>query len=483
MRYLWTGLLIITLLLTVQWRVPAVAGTARHYDELTFPPLPEIQLPESGEYRLKNGITVFLIEDRELPLVSGTAFFRTGSRWEPATKIGLAKLVGNVMRTGGTRSHSPEAINQRLEQKAASVETSIGQAVGIANFDCLSEDTEEVLEVFSEIVREPIFERSQLELAKTRERGNIARRNDDPEGIASREFRKLMYGATSPYARTIEYETLDNISREDVVNFYRQYFHPNQMILGIVGDFDRDRMRELIEKNFGDWQPNPEFESPQPPEATPANLGGIFTIDRPQLTQSNILLGHFGGQLDSPDFATLDAINGVLNGFAGRLFNQLRSRQGLAYTVYGYWSARFDYPGLFIAGGQTRSQATVPLIQALLAEIDKIRSTPISAEELKDAQDSVLNSFVFNFARPSQVLSRLMRYKYYDYPKDFIFKYREGVESTTIADVQRVAKEYLKPENIVTLVVGNQEEIQPPLDSLSPDTKVTSIDITIPEPS
>ena len=483
MRHFWTLLLTTVVLVTMQWRVPAIAGTARHYEELTFPPLPEIQLPEYAEYQLENGMTVFLIEDRELPLVSGTALFKTGSRWEPANKVGLASLVGEVMRTGGTRSHSPSEVNQILEQKAAAVETSIGQAVGVGEFNCLSEDTAEVLKLFSEIIRQPRFESSQLELGKTQKRGEIARRNDDSDKIAGREFRKLIYGSDSPYARTIEYETLDNISREDVVKFYEQSFYPNNTILGIVGDFRKGKMRKLIEENFGDWESNPEFKAPELPKVSPANLGGVFMVDRPQLTQSSILLGHLGGQLNSPDFAALSVMNEVLNGFSGRLFNELRSRQGLAYSVYGFWSAKFDYPGLFIGGGQTRSPATVPLIQAMLAELEKIRSTPISAEELKNARDSVLNSFVFNFARPSQILSRLLRYKYYGYPEDFIFKYRQGVESTTIGDVQRVAKENLKPEEIVMLVVGNQQEIQPPLSSVSPDTKVTSIDITIPEPS
>ncbi|MGB7274941.1 MAG: insulinase family protein, partial [Geitlerinemataceae cyanobacterium] len=131
-------------------------------------------------------------------------------------------------------------------------------------------------------------------------------------------------------------------------------------------------------------------------------------------------------------------------------------------------------------GGQTRSDATVPFIQAIIGEIDRIRNQPITPEELRYAQESEINSFVFNFADPAQTLSRLLTYDYYDYPEDFIFEYQQGVESTTIADVQRVAQQYLKPENLVTLVVGNTAAIEPPLSSLSSTSSVTSIDVTIP---
>ena len=168
---------------------------------------------------------------------------------------------------------------------------------------------------------------------------------------------------------------------------------------------------------------------------------------------------------------------GFLNGVGGRLFTDLRSRKGLAYTVYGFWSAGYDYPGVFIAGGQTASQTTVKFITSLLDEIKRVQTTAISSDELDYAKESILNSFVFKFENPSQTLSRLTTYEYYGYPQDFIFEYQKGVKATTIEDVQRVAQEYLKPENIVTLVVGNEEEINPPLSQLGQTVK--SIDVTI----
>lgn len=465
------------LLLTCNFSLAATAQ-AKHYSELQLPPLPEIKLPKYERFVLQNGLVVYLMEDHELPLVNGTAFVRTGNRLEPLEKVGLAGFTGAVMRTGGTKQHSADQLNEILEQRAASVEVGIAEASGSASFDALREDLETVFGLFAEVLRSPVFAKEKLDLAKTQAKGGIARRNDDPDEIASREFKKLIYGKDSPYARTIEYATVDQVEREDLLKFYQQYFHPNNMILGIVGDFETKKMRSLVQAKFGDWYRNPSIAKAKLPKVSPANTGGVFFVNQPQLTQSSVLIGHLGGRFDNPDYAALDVLNGVLNGFGGRLFNEVRSRQGLAYSVYGQWSPRFDYPGMFIAGGQTRSDATVQFVKALQAEIKRIQTQRVTAKELAFAKESTLNSFVFNFQDPSQTLSRLMRYEYYGYPADFLFRYQKAVAATTAADVQRVARKYLKPEKIVTLVVGNQTTIQPPLTQLA--AQVTSIDVTIP---
>ncbi|WP_427157960.1 M16 family metallopeptidase [Aliinostoc sp. HNIBRCY26] len=457
---------------------PVAKAAAKHYTELQFAPLPEIKLPKYERFVLQNGLVVYLMEDHELPLVSGTALVRTGSRWEDGNKVGLAALTGTVMRDGGTKKHTADELNEILEQRAASVEASISEGAGSASFDALSEDVETVFGLFAEVLREPVFAQEKLDLAKTQAKGAIARRNDNPDSITSREFRKLIYGKDSPYARTVEYATIDRITREDLVRFHGDFFHPNNTILGIVGDFDSKKMRSLIQAQLGNWPRNPKMMKLPLPEVTQANTGGVFFVNQPQLTQSSVLVGHLGGRFDNPDYAALDVLNGVLNGFGGRLFNELRSRQGLAYSVYGVWSPRFDYPGMFITGGQTRSDATVQFVKALQAEIKRIQAQPVTAQELTLAKESTLNSFVFNFQDPAQTLSRLMRYEYYNYPADFLFRYQKAVSATTAADVQRVAKQYLKPENLVTLVVGNQTAIQPPLTQLA--TQVTPIDVTIP---
>jgi zinc protease len=481
--YSLTAILTLIVVILGLGRSPALALTPRHYTELEFPPLPEIEVPEYTQFELDNGLQVYLMEDHELPLVGGTAMIYTGDRLEPADQVGLAGITGEVIRSGGTLSHPADELNQLLEQRAASVETGIDTDSGSGGFSALTEDLPEVFSLFAEVLRQPAFPQDKIDLAKTQRRGAIARRNDDPDEIARREFQKLVYGSDSPYARTIEYETLDNISRDDLINFYDTYFHPNNMLLGIVGDFDPTQMRSLIEQELGDWEPGAEIDASEDLDSvSQAAQGGVFVVNQPQLTQSSVQMGHLGGRLNDPGYAALSVMNEVMNGLGGRLVNEVRSRQGLAYSVYAYWSPRYDYPGMFIGGGQTRTDATVPFVQSTLDEIEKLRESPVSDAELQQAKDGVLNSFVFNFQDPGQTLSRVMRYAYYDYPEDFIFQYQRGIEATTAEDVRQVARTYLDPDKIVTLVVGNETDIQPPLSSLNPDTRVTQIDVTIPSP-
>ncbi|MFN9174671.1 MAG: M16 family metallopeptidase [Synechocystis sp.] len=455
------------------------SSTQKSYDQLTFPPLPELKIPAYERYTLPNGLVVYLMEDRKLPLVSGTAILRVGDRWEPANKVGLAELTGTTMRLGGTQQHPASELNRLLEQRAAAIETSIDTSSGSATFLALSKDLETVFNLFAEVVQTPAFDPAQVDLAKNQLRGAIARRNDDPGDIASREFRKLLYGADSPYARTVEYQTLAAIQRQDLINFHQRYIRPDQMILGIVGDFDPETIKPLIAEQFGKWQGEGKAPTLKPPGAEQVNKTGVFVADLPHVTQSNVLLGQIDGKVDDPDYPALSVMNGVLGGFGGRLFNNIRSKQGLAYSVSGRWQAAYDYPGYFIAGGSTRTETTVPFIKSLFAEFERLRQEPITPEELTYAKDSILNSFVFNFEQPSQSLSRLMTYEYYGYPADFIFTYQRQVMATTIEDVQRVAKKHLQPDQMFTVIVGQGDRLKTELSAL--DQPIKSLDVTIPQ--
>jgi zinc protease len=248
-----------------------------------------------------------------------------------------------------------------------------------------------------------------------------------------------------------------------------------------VGDFTTEQMIKRVENAFGNWQVNTPLAALEPPAATQKYHQGIFAIDRPQQTQSNVLLGHIGGRFDSPDYPTLSVLNGVLNGFGGRLFNEVRSRQGLAYSVYGSWSPSYDYDGMFIAGGQTQTNSTVPFIQSVTNQIKKLRNELVTEQELANAKESILNSFVFNFQNPSQTLSRLMRYEYFDYPEDFIFTYQDKVQNTTREDILDAAQQYLQPDQLVTLVVGNVQAMKPPLNNLKEE--ISLVDVSIPAPA
>jgi len=474
----WLGFTFITIAIVITTHHVAFADvTPSTYRDLQFPPLAEIKLPEYERYQLDNGMVIYLIEDHRLPLISGNAVIRTGSRFDPPSQVGLAELTGSLIRLGGTANYSPEELNSILEQKAAAIESSIDETMGSVSFSSLSYDLDTIFPLFAEVIQSPAFDSQQLEVLKTQAKGAIARRNDDPGDIASREFKKLVYGENNPYARTIEYNTLDNIQQSDIQNFHSKYVRPEGIILGLVGDFDSSQIKEKIAQYFGNWQGNsqvkPTFDTITSKQE---NSKGIFIVDQPQLTQSNILLGHLAGQLNDPNYPTLSVMNGVLNGFGGRLHNEIRSRQGLAYSVYGVWQGAYDYPGLFVAGGQTKTDTTTQFIKTMKEEIEKLRTQPITEAELNYAKDSILNSFVFKFQNPSQTLSRMMTYEYYDYPQNFIFDYQQGVKNTQIDDVLNVAQEYLHPDKIVTLVVGNEEEIKQELQTLGENIKQIEIE-------
>ncbi len=474
-RWHWLAIIAVFVII-VFYSNKAKADVIPGYKRLKYPPLAPITIPSYERYQLDNGMVVYLMEDHNWPLVSGSVLIRMGSIFEPPSQVGLAELTGELLRLGGTVHYSPEQLNAILEQKAASIETSVTRTSASVSFSSLSYDIDTVLPIFAEILQSPRFDNQQLELLKTQVRGTIARRNDYPGDIARREFAKLIYGQDSPYARVIEYVHLDNIQRGDIERFYRQYVRPEAMILGIVGDFDSARMKQLIQKLFASWQGDvtvtPDYNTSEPRQVT---SGGVFIVNRPQLTQSNILLGHIGVKLNDANYPVLSVINGVLNGFGGRLFKEIRSRQGLAYSVYGSWQANYDYPGVFVAGGQTGSETTAQFITSILEQIQRLRNEPITETELSYAKDSILNSFVFQFQHPSQTLSRLMTYEYYGYPQDFIFQYQQGVKNTSREDVLKVAQKYFQPDKIVTLIVGNENAIKADLITLGKNIQKINI--------
>ena len=271
----------------------SVRAQVERIDQLAYPPLPEVKIPEPTRVVLGNGLVVLMMEDHELPLVSVSAKIRTGSRLEPPAKVGLAGLMGSVMRSGGTTKLSGDALDDYLEGKAAFIETGIGGTAGAASMSCLTEDFPEVLKVFADVLRRPAFDPDKLAIAKNKAMAGIARQNDNPDSIASREFKKLVYGKASPYARTPTYATIGSITREDLINWHQNYFHPDRIILGISGDFQTDSALALIRKVFGDWQPASTSDDPAVSYQTSTTFN-VFYVPKNDMTQAKNNDGAFG---------------------------------------------------------------------------------------------------------------------------------------------------------------------------------------------
>ncbi len=453
--------------------------TAGSVKKLRYPKLRDIQMPKVERVTLANGMQLFLVEDHELPLINLSAAIHTGSLYEPADKTGLAGITGEVMRTGGTTDLTGDEIDERLERIAASVETGIGLTSGYASASSLKEDFDTALTTLADLLMHPAFRQNKLDLAKMQHRSGISRRNDDPGDVASREFGKLIYGPDSIYARQTEYATIEAITRDDLVAFHKRFYGPNNMMVAVSGDFNTADMVAKITKAFEGWNRVEPGLIPAPGVNYPYKAT-VNLVAKDDINQSNIYLGHIGGRLDDPDYYALVLMNRVLGGgFTSRLFRNVRSREGLAYSVFGNYSADFDHEGVFTVGCETQSAKTVYAIKAMRREVQRITEAEVTDEELAVAKESFLNSFVFNFASKGNIVRRLMTYAYYGYPEDFLQKTKANVEKVTKADVLRVARKHLRPDALQILVVGKAQDFDQPLSTLG---EVRQIDITIPPP-
>lgn len=463
--------------------LPLVVGLVALGQEpdLRFPPLRPVTVPKVEAFTLSSGLRVYLLENHELPLVSGWALVRTGNLFDPPDKVGLATLAGVVMRSGGTAAKTGDQLDEELENVAASVESSIGETAGEVSFSALRENAGAVLEVFKEVLAGPQFRQDKIDLAKTQLRSEIARRNDDAEALGAREFAETVYGKETPYGWRIEYDTLARIRRDDLVAFHRRYFFPANTLLAVHGDFAVPEMKAKLEALFGGWSdrqpPVPAFppvrNKPQP---------GIFLATKDDVTQIVFAIGHLGGLLRDRDDPALEIMAGILGGgFSSRLFQRVRTQLGFAYGIDAEWGAGYDHPGLFAVSGSTKSSSTTETLQVVRQELDRIRSTEVTSKELETAKQTVLNSFVFRFDTPAKTLRRLLRYEYYGYPADFIFQYQKAIQAVTKADVLRVARQYLRPQDFTIVAVGNPAEFGKPLSALG--LPIRPIDLTIPEPA
>jgi zinc protease len=458
--------------------VPAlVSAQAKDWREIQKPALKAFAPQQPKRIALPNGLVIFLQEDHELPLIRGTARIRGGSREEPAGKIGLVSVYGQVWRTGGTKARTGDQLDDDLEARGARVETGGGLDSTFASWDCLKESFDEVFATWVELVRNPEFREDKLPLAKNQLNTGIARRNDDAGQIASREARKLGYGADSPYARVAEYATVAAVTRDDLVAWHKARVHPNNMILGVVGDFDAKTMEAALRKALGSWTRGPA--APKTEIAFRDAKPGVYFVPKDDVTQSQIRMVHSGIRRDSPDYFAVEMMNEVFGGgFSARLFSNIRSKKGLAYAVGGGVGANFDHPGLFQLTMGTKSGSTAAAVDALYEEIDNLLKTPATADELTRAKDAILNSFVFRFDTKQEVMAERMLYEFYGYPPDFLERYRAGIEKVTADDVARVARAYVHKDKVALLVVGKASDFDRPLAGFG---QVATLDIAIPE--
>ena len=458
--------------------IPQATAQATDWQQIPIPTLPAFHPQQPKRILLSNGMVIFLQEDHELPLISGTARIRGGSGSEPAAKVGLVDLFGEVWRTGGTKDQSGDQLDDFLEVRAAKVETGGGSDSTSISLSCLKADFDDVFKVFIDLLKNPEFRADKLDLAQKQADDGISRRNDEIGEIASRESAKLAYGANNPYTREPEYSSIAAITRQDLIDWHKTHVHPNNIILGISGDFDAAAMEAKLRAALESWPKGPALPKEEI-QFHPAKAG-YYLIPKEDVNQSSIHMVALGTTRNNPDYYAIAVFNESFGGgFSARLFNDIRTKRGLAYNVGGGIGTNFGHPGIlqFVVG--TKSQSTIESVRALDEDIDNLAKNPITDDEIKQAKDAILNAFIFRLDSPDKVLAERMTYEFYGYPADWLDKYPVEIQKVTATDVNRVATKYVHRDQLAVLVVGNTKEFDKPLSSLG---TVKEIDIAIPPP-
>jgi zinc protease len=433
-----------------------------HFDPLRFEP------SEPQTFALSNGIPVYLLEDHELPLVKVDVLVTQGTLHEPSGQVGLYEIMADVMRTGGTTSRSPAEVDEELESMAASVELSLGREYGIASLDLLAEDLQQGLEIFSDILRHPLFRTDRVDLRKQQEIEAIRRRNDAPSDIAFRLFPSFLYGKSHPMGSYEEVPGIESITRDDLIQAHTDLFHPENLVVAVSGDFERDLILTLLEHRFGSWEPvSGVMKQPLPePELYQGRPRVVYV--KKDLNQSTVVMGHASLKRTpgNSDIFALRVMNEILgeSSFTSRLFREVRDKRGLAYSVGSYFdTSSYTFPGYWVAFAQTKAEKTVETASIMIDVIEGMKAQPVSDEELELTKDSIINSFVFGFESSSGIVRQRMILDFRGYPEDYLKSYTDNIAKVTSADVLRVARQYLDLDHLIIVVVGNEEYFEEPL--------------------
>jgi zinc protease len=431
---------------------------------LTYPPL-SISFPRPQKVLLSNGLLVYLFEDHELPLIDLAFFTRAGSIYDPDDKVGLTDLLTTLMRTGGTEEMSPDQVDEALESLPAPIDLSADTDSVHGSLSALRGTFPEALKILGSMLRAPRLDPARLDLEKARLLEDIRRRWDDPRQVSALNFRKLVYGAASPWARLPTTASIGRITRDDLREFHRRFIRPNNTVLGVAGDFEPAAMKKLLEEALGKWS-DAKVTPPRVEKVKDSVPVGVHLISRP-LTQTSVEIGHLGVNRFDPDKFPLKIANFILGegGFSARLMREVRSNRGLAYSVQGGVGMDSDR-GLFRITCRTKAATTVEAIQVIRDLLVRFREEGPTEQEVREAKEAEINSFVFSLEGTVPYMNAFLYYDYHGYPEDYLKTYRDNLAKVTREQVARAARKHLHPDQLVVLAVGDEKSFERPLASL-----------------
>jgi len=454
---------------------PAAENGRANPRSMNFPPL-RFDIPKAERVQLECGMPVYLLRDPELPIINMTAMVRTGSVYETAELSGLAALTGMVMRSGGAGGMAPETMDDELEFMASSVESSIGADMGSVSLTSLTKNFSNTLKIFSNVLLRPDFSEKRVDLARKHLIEGLRRQNDDPKEIAGREIGKAIY-AGHPLGNTPTLASAKAINRQGMVDFHKRFFRTDNMILAVSGDFERDGLIRELNAIFGSAPPQPATVLPAIPQPEAAFAGQVL-YGKKDVNQTVIRMGHLGISKESPELYAIRILDYILGGsFTSRLTMEIRTNQGLAYSVGSHFDIGRRFTGSFIAETETKAESTARAITLMKDIISGVTKEPVTDQELKTAKEYIINSFMFGFTSPASIVMQRARLEYYGYAPDFLDTYRDNISRITQADVLAAARKHLKPEAFKLVVIGNSTKFDKPLTGFG---AVRELDLTPP---
>ncbi len=440
---------------------------------LTTATAQEIKLPPIKKTTLDNGLKVIIIEHRELPVVAFRLVLKSGSACDPSGKAGLANLTAGLLRKG-TKTRSATQIAEEIDFVGGSWGGGAGLDATFGTCQVLAKYFDVGLDLLSDIILNPTFKEEEIERLVKQTLAGIKQQKDDPESVAEEKFREFVFG-DHPYGQPSEgtEESIIAITREDIVNFHKKYYVPNNAILAVVGDVKSDEAIKKVKAKFSQWS-GAKVIPPSFIEPPPIKGHQILLVDKPDLTQTYIKVGHLGIERKNPDYFAVRVMNYILGGggFASRLMEEVRAKRGLTYGIHSSFD-RYKLRGAFEVTTFTRNDSTAAAISATIDQIKRIRAEEVTDKELEDTKSFYNGYFPLQFETPQQIATQILNVELYDLGEDYIKNFRKNIKAVTKEDVMRVAQKYLDPDNLKLVVVSKADDVKSSLESLG-SVEVTS---------